>query len=32
MSDEGAIFEFLRLKYVEPAARLGEKSVSKISE
>lgn len=32
MPDEGAIFEFLRLKYVEPAARLGEKSVSKISE
>jgi len=32
MPDEQAIFEFLRLQYVEPAARVGETAVTKISE
>ena len=32
MPDEQAIFEFLRLVFVEPSARVGETAVSKISE
>jgi hypothetical protein len=32
MPDEQAIFDFLRLVYIEPVNRVGEKAVTKISE